>query len=282
MAVFPNSARIFNPDAAWTAAQARPDFVSWLASTLQLPGAAEAEALIIANGQITPTRAAVVVDTEGGTSADDLTTISTAGMHDGAVIMLSAAYPGRVVTVRHGTGAGGVALQDGADAQLSPGNWIVLRRSGNRWIEMRWQLAAGRFSRVTIAREAEGAQSLLPNTWTHVLMGAASVVVGDLNAGKGAAGLSLVVPETGMYLVRVWCGFTGAATGGNGTVAFYKNGTVQYEGGYVPIMPGYPCVSAVSLAVPLSAGNTAHVGAWASVACQITPAVGGIEIMRVR
>lgn len=136
MAVFPQASVLFNVDPNWTAAQARVEFERWLASTLQLPGAAEAEALTIATGQITPTRAAVIVDTEGGTSADDLTTIATANMHAGAVLMLCAANSGRTVTVRHGTGAGGIALLGGVDCVLSTTHWLMLRRVGDAWAEM--------------------------------------------------------------------------------------------------------------------------------------------------
>ena len=136
MAVFPQASVLFNVDPNWTAAQARVEFERWLASTLQLPGAAEAEALTIATGQITPTRASVIVDTEGGTSADDLTTIATTNMHAGAVLMLCAANSGRTVTVKHGTGAGGIALLGGVDCVLSTAHWLMLRRVGDAWAEM--------------------------------------------------------------------------------------------------------------------------------------------------
>ncbi|AAS96625.1 hypothetical protein [Nitratidesulfovibrio vulgaris] len=198
MAVFPQASVLFNVDPNWTAAQARVEFERWLASTLQLPGAAEAEALTIATGQITPTRAAVIVDTEGGTSADDLTTIATTNMHAGAVLMLCAANSGRTVTVKHGTGAGGIALLGGVDCALSTTHWLMLRRVGDAWAEMPPLRAAQ-------AQQAATAAACTGNAVTATLAAAASdMAAGHVLAGKKTAeavrgAIGALSPEVGKY-----------------------------------------------------------------------------------
>ena len=181
MAVFPQAPVLFNTDPNWTAAQARVEFERWLAASLQLPGAAEAEALTIATGQITPTRASVIVDTEGGTSAADLTTIATTNMHAGAVLMLCAANSGRTVTVKHGTGAGGIALLGGVDCVLSTAHWLMLRRVGDAWAEMPPLRAAQ-------AQQAATAAACTGNAATATLAAAASdMAAGHVLAGKKTA-----------------------------------------------------------------------------------------------
>lgn len=200
MAVFPQAPVLFNTDPNWTAAQARVEFERWLASTLQLPGAAEAEALTIATGQITPTRASVIVDTEGGTSADDLTTIATTNMHAGAVLMLCAANSGRTVTVKHGTGAGGIALLGGVDCALSTTHWLMLRRVGDAWAEMPPLRAAQ-------AQQAATAAACAGNAATATLAAAASdMAAGHVLAGKKTAeavrgAIGALSPEVGKYSV---------------------------------------------------------------------------------
>ena len=135
MSEFPVNATIFNTDPSWTAAQAVAEFDKWLTATKQLPGAQTPEALTIDTGSITPTRSMVIVDTEGAAASDDLSTILTSTMHDGAMVMIIAANAGRVVTVVHGVGAGGIELLGGANRNLSTSAWLMLRRSGTRWIE---------------------------------------------------------------------------------------------------------------------------------------------------
>lgn len=137
MADFPQNAVIFDTDPTWTADMARPEFEKWLNATLQLLGAREPESLTIATGQIAPTRAMVIVDTEGQAATDDLATIAATDLHSGAVVMLRAADPGRVVTVIHGTGTGTVELLEGATRTLSAKSWLILRRTGDRWVEFR-------------------------------------------------------------------------------------------------------------------------------------------------
>lgn len=135
MSEFPVNATIFNTDPSWTAAQAVAEFNKWLTATKQLPWAQTPEDLTIATGAIAPTRSMVIVDTEAAAASDDLTTILTSTMHDGAVVMLIAANAGRAVNVVHGVGAGGIELLGGANRALSTNAWLLVRRSGTRWVE---------------------------------------------------------------------------------------------------------------------------------------------------
>lgn len=141
MSEFPDSGVIFNTDPSWTAAQAVAEFQKWLTATMQLPGAAAPESTTISGGQISPTKAMIVVDTEAVAAADELGSIATDVMHDGAIIMIRAANSSRTVTLVHGTGLGQIETVDGADQTLSTNSWTVLLRSGTRWVEVRLRTA---------------------------------------------------------------------------------------------------------------------------------------------
>lgn len=247
MAVFPQAPVLFNTDSNWTAAQARVEFERWLAATLQLPGAAEAEALTIATGQITPTRASVIVDTEGGTSADDLTTIATTNMHAGAVLMLCAANSGRTVTVKHGTGAGGIALLGGVDCVLSTAHWLMLRRVGDAWVEMPPLRAAQ-------AQQAATAAACTGNAATATLAAAASdMAAGHVLAGKKTAeavrgAIGVVTPGRGFSAIKS-AAQSGIAPATNTKVTF---NTEEYDPNgwydtatsrFIPTETGYYIVS---------------------------------------
>jgi|GEM_PF-5986974 len=310
MAVFPQASVLFNVDPNWTAAQARVEFERWLAATLQLPGAAEAEALTIATGQITPTRASVIVDTEGGTSADDITTIATTNMHAGAVLMLCAANSGRTVTVKHGTGAGGIALLGGVDCALSTTHWLMLRRVGDAWAEMPPLRAAtasdmvaghvlagkttaeavrgaigapntnvGRFS--YSYRNGASAQAIAANTWTDVTRGT-PVVGGDLGATDPGTGvLALRVPESGTYMIRGWAGFSSTTTG-TVVAGFAKNGTLLIENGYTHVVAGVSATSYVISTALLAANDVLVLRAYATMAASVSQTNAGMELLRVR
>lgn len=103
----------------------------------EMPGGRVASTLVIAAGVITPDRACHLVDTEGSSSADDLTTISVDNHPDGRRLLLSMVDSDRVVTIKHNAGgAGQVALVNGYDLVLRVGGWVELKRTGSNWEEV--------------------------------------------------------------------------------------------------------------------------------------------------
>lgn len=105
---------------------------------MELPGAQAPESLSILDGSISPTRAAVIVDTEGGAPADDLTVIATTlsdggYLHDGMELRLQARDTSRVVTVRNSASVNGILTTDGGDLPLSTEWWLILRLENGTW-----------------------------------------------------------------------------------------------------------------------------------------------------
>ena len=91
--------------------------------------------ITIASGSATPTRKNHSIDTESDAAADDLDTLSTASLADGAEIILKAESAARVVTVKDGTG--NINLADNADFILnSADKRICLQRTGANWVEL--------------------------------------------------------------------------------------------------------------------------------------------------
>ena len=60
--------------------------------------------LVIASGSITPTRGFHRIDTEGATSTDDLTTIVTTNIPEGARLVLMSTNNTRDITIKHNVG----------------------------------------------------------------------------------------------------------------------------------------------------------------------------------
>lgn len=105
---------------------------------LELPGAQPPETLTILDGAISPTRAAVIVDTEGGAPADDLTVISTTlsdgtMLHAGMELSIQAKDSSRVVTVKNSAAANGILTVDGKDVLLGVDWWLTLRLESGSW-----------------------------------------------------------------------------------------------------------------------------------------------------
>lgn len=91
--------------------------------------------LTISAGSITPTRTHHSVDTAGDSSTDDLDTMSTASVSDGAIVILHAENAGRTVVVKHGTG--NLNLFAGSDLSLDDlTKSIVFQRRGATWYEL--------------------------------------------------------------------------------------------------------------------------------------------------
>lgn len=105
---------------------------------LELPGALPPENLSILDGSISPTRAAVIVDTEGGAPADDLTAISTTlsdgtTLHEGMELAIRAKDASRVITVKNSAAVNGILTADGKNVVLGTGWWLVLYLESGSW-----------------------------------------------------------------------------------------------------------------------------------------------------
>lgn len=83
-----------------------------------LPGALPMQKIAIQDGAISPSAAFVIVDTEGGAPADDLTAINPGDLHDGMEIELISADPSRVVTIKNSTAFSGIRTIRGEDLVL--------------------------------------------------------------------------------------------------------------------------------------------------------------------
>ena len=85
---------------------------------MHLPGALPMQKLAIKDGAISPSAAFIVVDTEGGAPADDLTAINLGDLHDGMEIELISADSSRVVTIKNSTSASGIRTIQNKDVVL--------------------------------------------------------------------------------------------------------------------------------------------------------------------
>jgi hypothetical protein len=135
MSEFPTTAELLQ---ATDTAAAKTAFEKILLATRQLAGAQPRETLTVSGGVITPTRCAVIVDTEAAAETDDLATILTTNLPDGSWLFLGLVNAGRVVTLKHGAGGVGQMLMvDGADVALeNTGDLVGFQRVGTSWLEM--------------------------------------------------------------------------------------------------------------------------------------------------
>lgn len=92
-----------------------------------LPGAFPVQSVVITDGQITPTAAALSVDTEGGAPADDLTAIAPGDLHAGMLLALCSVDAGRKVTIKNSAGASGIQTLDGKNVTLDTRYAVMLR-----------------------------------------------------------------------------------------------------------------------------------------------------------
>ena len=95
--------------------------------------------LTIASGAITPTRTYHTVDTESDAASDDLDTMATGSVSDGAIVILTPNNTARTVVVKHEAtaGAGDFHLQNGKDATLDSTDLsLVVQRRGADWCEI--------------------------------------------------------------------------------------------------------------------------------------------------
>lgn len=115
---------------------AQDAILAWLRQS-SLGAAGAPSTLTLATDAITPTGAVHLVDTEGAASTDNLSTINITNTVDGQLLLLTGANAAHLVTVVHAIGGTGqILLQDDTAAVLDDENHILLRRSGNNWIEV--------------------------------------------------------------------------------------------------------------------------------------------------
>lgn len=92
-----------------------------------LPGALPMQRLAIQDGAMSPSAAFVIVDTEGGAPADDLTAINPGDLHDGMELELISADSSRVVTIKNSTAFSGIRTIRGEDIVLGMSYSIRLK-----------------------------------------------------------------------------------------------------------------------------------------------------------
>lgn len=107
---------------------------------LELDGTQAYESVTILDGSISPKRAEIIVDTEGGASADTLETILTntdgsTTLHDGMKLTLRSADPSRSVTVKHSNSEFGIQMVDAQDVVLGTKWGLKLKLIANKWFE---------------------------------------------------------------------------------------------------------------------------------------------------
>lgn len=127
--------------------------------------------LTIASGAITPTRSHHRVDTEADGATDDLETINTTSVSDGAILILRAENAGRTVVVKDGTG--NINLQSNRDFTIDDlEKKLVLQRRGTDWDEVsRNKLDEVILKRETVASTSSGTSvsfSSIPTGTTRI------------------------------------------------------------------------------------------------------------------
>jgi len=89
--------------------------------------------LTIDTGSVAAVRSHHTIDTENDDAADDLDTITVAGVDDGTVLILRLANAARVVTLKDGTG--NLQLKDNKDIVLDANFPTTLIRIGTDWVQ---------------------------------------------------------------------------------------------------------------------------------------------------
>ena len=240
----------------------------------EIEGAQTPISCTIADGSISPTAAYVIVDTEGGAAADDLTAISNVlsaseNLHDGMVIYLKAADSGRVVTVKSSSSANGINTYDGNDYVLSPTHWLKLQLRSGKWYEIEGRAMETALAAATAAASAataadhattkSGTSSTASGTAAKVvacsgfeLSDQTRVVVTFSNANTVADALTLNINGTGAKAVYNQTGIISATN----TALFAANQPIEfrYDGtGWV----FYDVTKAVSSGTFLASSSTA-------------------------
>ncbi|NUN51424.1 MAG: hypothetical protein HUU06_01375 [Planctomycetaceae bacterium] len=106
-----------------------------IGAVLEGPGGSAQEALTIAGGVVTPTVAAIQVDTEAAAASDDLDTIAQTNHPAGRILLVRSTDAARVVVLKHATG--NLQLRDDQDVRLeTPDDFVVFLRVAANWVEI--------------------------------------------------------------------------------------------------------------------------------------------------
>ena len=189
-----------------------------------LPGAFPVQSVVITDGQITPTAAALSVDTEGGAPADDLTAIAPGDLHAGMLLALCSVDTGRKVTIKNSAGASGIQTLDGKDVVLDTQYAVMLRLvstgSLSLWREepgpLRLQLPVATSTTLGGVKVQSGASNGLELEGDGSLS-AISVPVGGILAFSGTfggEGNRFPIPLGGDAPDMHWCLCDGTTTNG--------------------------------------------------------------------
>lgn len=224
-----------------TNAQAKQGQDDMLAALREQPGSDAESTLTIAAGAVTPTRGLHAIETEGATSADDLTNIGTANHPDGRLLLIRCADAGHAVTAKHNAGgAGQIALADGADLVLNNRTlWLVLKRTGTDWEEIgRFFGSASAAARTFLKTPFNGfltktgAYTLAAGDAGKVILAdatAAAFTIGALAAATAGAGYWIGIKKTDLSANAVTFDPNAAETAdGAATVALAVPNEIQF------------------------------------------------------
>lgn len=135
MTTLPSRADIVDPNR--TVAEAQGDRGDVRDVVAELRGGSAEEALTLAADIITPTVAAIVIDTEGQLATDDLARIVLDNIPDGRELVIRAADATRRITVKQlAGGSGELELIAGRDIVLNDRHCLFIRRFGLRLVQM--------------------------------------------------------------------------------------------------------------------------------------------------
>lgn len=221
------------------------DFVAQM-----LGGSARTE-LTISGGAIVPPDGSgggiFTVDTEGNAATDDLASITTTNLSDGALVMLYAENTSRVVTLKHGTG--NLSLEDGLDLALTDlSMWVLFQLRSATFVEVARHNKRCGF----LARVASNQTGVVTATWTTV-----TYDTEDVDYGGNFASSTFTAPATGLYhLSAVISTFTSITSGTNCAARFFKNGTTVIGGQRESLGGAHVVTLDITADVYLTKGNT--------------------------
>lgn len=242
------------------------------------------QAVTISADTIIQTKTYVVVDTEGGAAADDLSTIAT--LAEGNFLILKIANNARVVTVKHNVG--NIYLSGGLDIVLNNTNLtLMLFYNGSKWTDSKpsvslslpvntkgdlltWDTALARLPVGSDGQilTADSAQSLGVK-WATPLTYAETILVANAALGSDAANIDLT-SISGSYkhlILKLQLRSDRAATNDNvyvrlnndSTAANYYSYSVN-DSGTTPTLSVLERLAVTATAVEVRAGAVGNTG----------------------
>ena len=125
-------------DISRTEGEAKAFFETMRDFMVALPGGDTEGSLTLSSDAVTPSKAFNVIDTESAASTDNFSGIVNTNLIEGSLIAVRAANSGRVITVKHNSGAGNkIFTMDAADVVLNQVDGVMfLHRRGSDWYEV--------------------------------------------------------------------------------------------------------------------------------------------------